>query len=135
MELPPNYNNDNMLIGANNLNNQIKAYLNRNSIPDDNQYNLEEFKLDIEEYLRDIPPYNFRPRTDGLTKEGIIGDLEYNLSRINEELSRIGRRNTGGKSSIRKVKKTRKVKRNRKVKKTRQVKRRQYIKRRTITRH
>lgn len=49
--IPFNYNGDNMLIGANRLNIDIKNYMDSgtNDIKD-----LEEFTFDIEEYLRDI---------------------------------------------------------------------------------
>ena len=68
---------------------------------------LEEFKLDIEEYLRDISEYEFGPRTDNLTKEGILVDLHTNLDRINKLLQMDSI--SGGKRS-RRNKRTKKIK-------------------------
>lgn len=75
----PNYNGDNMLVGAERLNREIQNYMTSKNI-DKNV--LEEFKLDIEEYLRDIPPFNFAPREDDLTKEQVLIELKVNLYQI-----------------------------------------------------
>lgn len=111
--LPSNYNGENMLVGANNLNNQIKGYLDRleqehRNIDNVVRSNLEEFRLDIEDprdgFLPSIENYAFAtPRSDRLTKEGVLVDLHINLDRINDILSS----RSGGKK--RKPKKTRKM--------------------------
>lgn len=75
----PNYNGDNMLVGAEILNNQIRKYIKSRNV-DKNV--LEEYKLDIEEYLRDIPPFHFAPREDDLTKEQVLIELKVNLYKI-----------------------------------------------------
>jgi hypothetical protein len=75
------YRGENMLVGANNLNNFVKHYLDSRRF---DPVALEEYKLDLEEYIRDIKDYNFAPRTDNLTKEGILIDLNENLKRITE---------------------------------------------------
>ncbi len=75
----PNYNGDNMLVGAERLNSQIRKYMESKNI-DKNV--LEEYKLDIEEYLRDIPPFDFEPREDDLTKDQVLIDLKVNLYQI-----------------------------------------------------
>lgn len=74
-----NYNGDNMLVGAERLTREIEKYIKSKNI-DKNV--LEEFKLDIEEYLRDIPPFNFAPREDDLTKEQVLIELKVNLYEI-----------------------------------------------------
>jgi hypothetical protein len=119
MEHPPNYNGENMLYGANKLNNDIKFFLNDEdtdiSLPDYREVILE-YKADIEEYIRDIGEYNFRmPNEYGLTKEGILIDLNTNLKRIDKLLS-----GTHGGKRRRKNKSKRKGKRG----KTRRNKRR-----------
>lgn len=114
MELPTDYNGDNMLIGANNLNNEIKQYLETGR----DASVLEDYKLDLEEYLNDIPPYNFSPRSDNLTKEGILTDLNENLRRINQ-LSVTER---GGKRKAKRNKKTRSKKMRSKKMRSRRVK-------------
>jgi hypothetical protein len=125
MELPTDYNGDNMLIGANNLNNEIKQYLETGR----DASVLEDYKLDLEEYLNDIPPYNFSPRSDNLTKEGILTDLNENLRRINQ-LSLTER---GGKRKAKRNKKTRSKKmRSRRVKKSLRRNRRKKIRTRRI---
>ena len=104
MELPSDYNGDNMLIGATNLNRDISGYLDyigSNAEPSV----LAEYKLDIEEYLTDIPPYDFAPRTDGLVKEAVLMDLNNNLQRINEllQVERGGKRRRRRNKSKRKT--------------------------------
>jgi hypothetical protein len=126
MEFPHNYNGDNMLIGANNLNNDIKSYINSvNATKDD----LENYILDIDEYLRDIPPFNFRPRTDGLTKENILINLVETKNQINTRLEtmqggRRKKRNTQKRQTKNKNRKVKKIRRIRTIRKRRNVKRR-----------
>jgi len=112
----PNYDGENMLCGANILNNKIKSYLNRieeEGLFHDTRKTLIEYKLDIQEYLGEINNYTFAPRTDRLTKEGILEDLRINLKRIETQLSNMpihrngGKRKTG-KRKTRKGKKTNK---------------------------
>ena len=105
-----NYDGDNMLIGANRLNIDAKNYMNSGI---NVRRDLEEFKLDIEDYLIAIPNYEFGPRTDNLTKEGVLIDLHTNLDRINKLLQMDSIR--GGKRSIRnkKTKKRKRTKRRR----------------------
>lgn len=126
-EMPANYHGENMLIGANNLNRDIKRFIQNNygryGSPAEDMEVLEDYKLDIEEYLRDIEAYNFAPRTDRLTKEGILIDLRTNLQKINELIEEINQRLTSG-GRKRKMKSRRRIKR-------RTIKRRQH-KRRTI---
>lgn len=99
-EMPQNYSGENMLIGANNLNRDIKRFIQNNygryGSPAEDIEVLEDYKLDIEEYLRDIEAYNFAPRTDRLTKEGILIDLRTNLQKINELIEEINQRVTSG---------------------------------------
>jgi hypothetical protein len=112
MELPADYNGENMLIGANNLNNEVKQYLDSVSsganISEDTMNILTEYRMDIEEYIPDITDYEFAPRSDGLTKEGILIDLNENLQQINQTLSNM--QQTAGKRRQRKNKrKSRKI--------------------------
>jgi vacuolar-type H+-ATPase subunit I/STV1 len=87
-----NYNGENMLYGANKLNIDIKNFINfitarrENRHPDD-KHTLQEYILDIDEYIRDITAYNFAPRTDRLTKEGVLVDLSNTKKNINDLLS------------------------------------------------
>lgn len=107
----PNYNGENMLCGANKLNNDIKSYLNRieeEGFFHDSKKILKEYKLDIEEYLGEMHDYTFAPRDDRLTKEGIIEDLHMNLERILYNLSIMRGNRHGGKRKTRKGKKTNK---------------------------
>ena len=82
-----NRNPNNMLKGANRLNLEIKNYMDEGSIY---REELEEFKESIEEYLEDIPPHEFGPGQGSLTKEGVIADLNTNLTRINNWLQTNG---------------------------------------------
>ena len=88
-----NYDGENMLIGASKLNKDIKDYLNSPRRRSDDGYieTLKEYREDINEYIADIVSYNFAPRVDGLSKEGILIDLETNLRRINKRLISPGR--------------------------------------------
>jgi hypothetical protein len=92
----PNYNGENMLVGANLLYIKIKNFINEHQGDQSNsgfvRYMLVEYLKDIDEYIRDITAYNFAPRTDRLTKEGILIDLENTKTRINGLLSSGGRR-------------------------------------------
>jgi hypothetical protein len=106
MELPADYNGENMLIGANNLNNEIRQYLDSISsdanVREDTLHTLEEYILDIDEYITDISAYEFAPRSDDLTKEGILADLNANLQQINQTISNM--QQTAGKKRQRKNK-------------------------------
>lgn len=118
--MPPNYDGDNMLIGANRLNEDIKRYLKSNNVY---KHDLEEFKLDIEEYLRDIPPFEFKEREDDLTKDYVLDELRENLNQIEAKLQTMqgGRRKRRGtKHRNRKVQK----RRNRTIRKRRNMKKR-----------
>lgn len=88
-----NYNGENMLIGASKLNKDVKDYLNSLRRRSDDGYveTLEEYREDINEYIVDITSYDFAPRVDGLSKEGILKDLETNVTRINKRLISPGR--------------------------------------------
>jgi hypothetical protein len=115
------YNDENMLIGANKLNNDVKnyfEYLHREGLSHDTEDILHDLKLDIEEYLRDIEPYDFAPRNDRLTKEGILVDLHINLDRINAFPSEFNSR-SGGKRKKRKTTRKKTNKRTNKKNKSR----------------
>jgi len=84
------YNDEQMLVGANKLNNKVKSYLSASGeySLEDVRADLGEFKLDLEEYIADITAYNFiMPRSDGLTKEGVLNDLRINLNEVNNKLA------------------------------------------------
>jgi len=84
------YNDEQMLVGANKLNNKVKSYLSASGeySLEDVRADLGEFKLDLEEYIADITPYNFiMPRSDGLTREGVLNDLRINLNEVNNKLA------------------------------------------------
>ena len=107
MEIP-NYSGENMLVGANSLyiraKNFVELYERNPSIPPDVLFTLREYLNDINRYIRDISAYNFAPRSDNLTKEGILIDLEnmkvriYGLSPPNNNISTGGRRRKSRKS-------------------------------------
>jgi hypothetical protein len=104
------YNGERMLIGANKLNNKVKRYLEASSeySLEDVRADLGEFKLDLEEYIADITPYNFTmPRSDNLTKEGILVDLQLNLNEVNNKLAN---RQQGGRRKHKSIKNKRKGK-------------------------
>jgi hypothetical protein len=111
MELPTDYNGENMLIGANKLNNTIKQYLsnirpNADTI-EEIRDNLLEYRFELEEYILDISDYDFAPRRDNLTKRGILIDLRENVKILNKTLSELsqtgGRRHKGRNKSSRKM--------------------------------
>ncbi len=126
MELPADYNGENMLIGANNLNNEIKQYIysvsSGDNIREDTLHTLEEYILDIDEYIRDITDYDFAPRSDGLTKEGILIDLNENVQQINQTISNM--QQTAGKRRQRKNKRKSKKMNSRKSRSRKSLKRR-----------
>jgi hypothetical protein len=77
---------------------------------------LEEYLKDINDYIRDISANNFpTQRRDGLTKEGILIDLENMKVRINGLLATGGRR--------RKSRRARRARRTRRSKRTRRSRR------------
>ena len=125
--LPPNYEGENMLIGANDLNNRIKSYMDmldeEGSFPDSKGI-LDEYILDIEDYIPDIERYNFAPRDDRLTKEGILVDLGINLERVKDFLTRNYPPASGGKRKLRKGTKGKKGKKTKKSRKNKTSKRR-----------
>jgi hypothetical protein len=75
---------DNMLKSADILNTEITRYLLSKNRRLDEDYisTLEDYKLDILEYMRDIPPYQFASRSDGLTKDEVIFELKKTLKKI-----------------------------------------------------
>lgn len=116
----PNYDGENMLCGANILNNKIKSYLNtieEEGFFHDSKKILKEYKLDIEEYLGEMHDYTFAPRDDRLTKEGIIEDLHMNLKRIKYQLLIMRGNRHGGKRKTEKRKTRKGKKTNKKDKK------------------
>lgn len=126
VQVVSSYNGENMLIGANKLNNDIKKYfdmLHREGLSHDTEENLHEFKLDIEDYLRDIEPYDFAPRDDRLTKEGILVDLKMNLDRIDAFPSEYIN-TSGGKRKSRRRKSTRRTNKKRKSRRSNKRRRR-----------
>ena len=92
----PNYNGENMLVGANLLYIKIKNFINEHEGNQSDsgfvRYMLVEYLKDIDEYITDISAYEFAPRSDNLTKEGILIDLENTKVRINGLLATIGGR-------------------------------------------
>lgn len=147
--LPSNYNDENMLIGANRLNIKIKDYLNyinyellvsqsiSNEFYNDIQDSLTEYLEEINEYLRDISAYDFAPRNDRLTKEGVLADLYTNLDEIKKMLRYIINSIDNGTLIIddtiggkRKNKKTIKNKKSRKTKKSKRANKKAKSKRR-----
>lgn len=100
MANPNSYQGEGMLVGANELCIEIKEFI------ESDQHNslyrgfLQDYLVEVEDYIRDIEAYDFAPRTDRLTKEGILIDLENTKTRINGLLSNGGRRR---KSSRRKT--------------------------------
>lgn len=92
MANPNSYQGEGMLVGANELCIEIKEFI------EGNQHNslyrgfLQDYLVEVEDYIRDIKAYDFAPRTDRLTKEGILIDLENTKTRINALLSNGGRR-------------------------------------------
>ena len=112
-----NYNGENMLDGANRLNIRIKEYMDSKNLTPDDISNVDrdirndliEFKLDIVDYMPDMERYNFAPRNDRLTKEGVMEDLRINLDRINKILAAVDRNITGGKRKSRKNKKSKRT--------------------------
>lgn len=119
------YNGERMLIGANKLNYYVKNYLQSsgNYSMEEIKSDLEEFKLDLEEYINDITSYNFvMPRSDSLTKEGILNDLQFNLNEVNNKLANI---QGGRKRKYKSIKhKKNKKNKNKKCCKKRTIKRR-----------
>jgi hypothetical protein len=115
----PNYNGENMLVGANLLYIKIKNFINEHEGNQSDsgfvRYMLVEYLKDIDEYITDITAYDFAPRTDNLTKEGILIDLENMKVRINNLLPTIGGRRRKSRKSrkSRKTRKTRKTRRHR----------------------
>jgi hypothetical protein len=81
---------DDLLAGANELNIKIKEYIDshRNNQTTPARERLEEYKTNIMGYLVDIGSQEFSPRPDRLTKAGIEEDLRNNLRMINSALSR-----------------------------------------------
>ncbi len=106
MENPIDYGED-MLIRANHLYIRIKTFIYERQVNQSNsndpfvRYNLEQSLKNIDEYIRDISAYDFAPRSDNLTKEGILIDLENMKARINGLLAPSGGRRR--KSSRRKT--------------------------------
>jgi hypothetical protein len=138
---PPNYHGENMLIGANRLNKDIKRFIENTygtyDMYEDDLDVLQEFDNDIDKYLHDISPYNFAPRTDRLTKEGILVDLRENSQLIAQLIDETNQRivnsfNTqrGGKKKKSKIRKigSRKMKRTRKIRKGRRTNKRTHYK-------
>jgi len=112
MANPNSYQSEGMLVGANELCIEIKEFIEND--PHNTLYRetLQEYLEMVEDYIRDIEDYDFAPRTDRLTKEGILIDLENTKVRINGLLSNGGRRRKSRKS--RKFKRTRKSRKSRK---------------------
>ena len=97
---------ENMLPEANNLCIEIKNFISMGHNDSFDNEVLRDYIGIIDEYIIDITAYDFAPRTDRLTKEGILIDLENTKTRINGLLSSGGRRRKSRKS--RKSRKTRK---------------------------
>ena len=91
MDNPIDYGDD-MLIHANNLCIEIKNFISMGQNDSFDDEVLRDYLVIIDEYIRDITSYDFAPRTDRLTKEGILIDLENTKTRINGLLSSGGRR-------------------------------------------
>lgn len=130
-----------MLDFANNLNNEIKNYLNSlddHPLRDQPGYihsissnMLERLKQKIETHIANITNYDFAPRTDRLTKEGVLTDLNMNLDRINRQIAANAAPNAapnGGKRRKTNRRKTNK-KSSRKMRKT--IRKRRNMKKRT----
>ena len=91
MNNPIDYGDD-MLIHANNLCIEIKNFISMGQNDSFDDEVLRDYLVIIDEYIRDITGYDFAPRRDRLTKEGILIDLENTKTRINGLLSTGGRR-------------------------------------------
>jgi hypothetical protein len=109
-----NYNRENLLFDANELNAEIK-----DDIKDGDRDTLETRLEEVNDYIIAITEYTFAPRTDGLTKDNILRSLRDTKTTIEGLLSATGgRRRKGRKSRTgRKTRKTRKTRRTRKSRK------------------
>jgi hypothetical protein len=92
MANPNSYQGEGMLVGANELCIEIKEFIEIDLNNSLYRETLQEYLEMVEDYIRDIEDYDFAPRTDRLTKEGILIDLENTKVRINGLLSNGGRR-------------------------------------------
>jgi len=131
----PRFYQEDILVAANRLNNDIKRFIENTygtyDMPSEDLYMLEEFQERIEKFLREIPSYNSSPRTDNLTKEGILIDLRGNLPRIaqlidetNQRIANSYQRQGGSrKRKTRKMGSRRMKRRFRKIKTRRKVRR------------
>ena len=92
----------NVLEQASNLNLAIKGAIENihNMTEENKRVLLTAQRNDINYYLENLRDQNFPPRQDRLTKDGIIKDLQSNLSLLNSMLSSSNR--GGGKRSSRK---------------------------------
>lgn len=120
---------------ANNLNIEIKNYLTSlddHPLRDSPGYIhsissniLGRLKQKVETYIRDITNHDFAPRTDRLTKEGVLTDLNMNLDRINRQMAANVATNGGKRSkSNRKTNRKKSRKMRKTIRKRRNVKRR-----------
>jgi hypothetical protein len=131
----PRFYQEDLLVSANRLNNDIKRFIENTygtyDMPSEDLYMLEEFEERIENFLREIPSYNSPPRTDNLTKEGILIDLRGNLPRIaqlidetNQRIVRSYQQQAGNiKRKTRKIGSRRMKRKFRKIKTRRKVRR------------
>jgi hypothetical protein len=89
-------NNNDVLKGANNLNNEVKIYIRSirgcpliKIIKTQAGENLETYKNDLEEYLKDINDGNgIGENSMNLDKDGIIIDIENNIKQIEDMIQR-----------------------------------------------
>ena len=131
MSLSSDNNTYDILIEWNDLNIEVKDYfediLTNYDSREDIINKLTKFKTFLLTFIDEINSATLAPRNDSLTKEGILIDLEYNLSRINETLDNMTR--TAGrrrKSRGRRSRDRRKSRRSRKTLRRKSLRRRRH---------
>jgi hypothetical protein len=130
MSLSSDNNTYDILIDGNDLNIEVKDYfediLTNYDSREDIINKLTKFKTFLLTVIDEINSATLAPRNDNLTKENILVDLQYNLSRVNETLANMTRTAGRRKSRGRRSRGRRKSRRSRKTLRRKSLRRRRH---------